>query len=1002
MKKKRKLCIRIVMFLSIVWCINTTLSTFVEAAEVWLPESPYWLDSLENEIPKENTFTPMWTNKSKIIGYSDGMFVNKEGQGKLFPYSGYIPFGTKKAEWIKISNVGYYNNSTINMKITIKTAKPSMNSLGSSMDSEFNNTVSIKSNFGSVYAHINVESAALTYEFFDDQDHPVNVSGHWVFKDAHSGNKYTINKSWVEKIYSVSRSYTEKNILRPVVIKVDENAGTITMGGTERRASLVGEKNSVQSQAVITYNNRSKIDFTVAETSSNPYIILGYTSDIDVVRKVEYPAPAGREKIVKSISKDSAIDQEFSQYLPYQSEKARTQELSWEIDAPIADSLVVGDWEVTNEEGTNSTALFSITTTNGKTTIKPKDKSQVALYGHYFYFKRKVSLSKTPIDETLLKERESGKYLDTKGTVTMHVDDKSDLKTTFKTNINFLATVTYHYLDQKINQPIPNLPDTIKTEMTSLLTHPYPLKEGGIVPGYAYLSASPTNVGDQVIKYSQEEVSFLYGKLTIQSKRAVAPLGMDTTTFTPTQLKNLIDSAKYGTNELTSYELGVVKAADTSVLTNDTVTSAMTIKLTTDLDGKHLETHFDVSVDVTWGNSIALGGSGTTIGESTLALSLHEDENQMPYIAGSYGNISVDRTTPLDGNNQSDTPYYQVTYLDMSKKASGINGATEVSNKPQAPTDVLLSASNQSTPFNMLAQFKQKTPGMNGRLSVHYDDVIGIYVTPQDQQALYMNNQGPSVPLKGLPNQKSIFYRITKTGFVPLYLDHLERKNVSITTKETESSESYNAHYDQAGIDQYFSIPSANHHYAKIVGNGFKTYPKQYLAVTEDAKGQVYVAEQLSEASNKYLKYPYELSFTGYGPDFNVEKPQTLDFGTPGIRAYRQEIKQANPEWQLKVLDNRLTKTSWEIQARVTQPLQATVGDTTKELKGAFIKLKDKGTKIPLNQTMQNIYITNRPEMNNLIQWKDLDGFYLSVPPSVMQKDLSYQTNVEFLLSVGP
>ncbi|MEI5992508.1 hypothetical protein [Candidatus Enterococcus mansonii] len=1002
MIKKRTISIYILTFLGFAVYVNTLFSTVVEAAEVWLPESPYWLDSLTNEIPKENTFTPMWTNESKIIAHSDGIFVDKEGKGKVYPIEGYIPFATKKAEWLKVSNVGQFNNSTINMKITIKTAKPAQDSYGRYIDDQLVNTVNIKNTLSTVFVDKSTGSATLTYEFFDNQDNPINVSGYWVFRNVIIGTRYQIAKNWIEKIYSISRSYVEDSVLRPIVIKVEDNKEQLLMRGTEKRESLIGSLNSPQSQAVMIYNNRNKIEFIISDTPDNPYVDIGYSFTNKIVPKIENQAPVGKEQIVKSVSKDSTINQTFSQYMPYQSVKNRTDDISWEIEAPTVDSLTFGDWQVTNESGIDSAALFSIKTVDGKTTIKPKDKSQEALYAHYFNFKRKINLPNVPIDQSLLKDREGGKYLDTTGTVTMNASGQPSLKTTFKTSINFLTTVTYRYLDQETNQPIPNLPDTIKTEIPGLLTHPYPLKKGGIIPEYAHVSVTPSNSADQLIQYSQEEVTFFYKKFEIKSKKASVPLGTDTTTFSQTKLKNLITYVKLGANELTGYELSTVKAADTSVITNDTVTSAMTLKLTTDLEGKQLETHFDVLVDVTFGNSIAIGGSGITIGESTLALTLHEDGNQNPYVTGSYGNISVDTTTPLDANNQEDVPYYQVTYLDMSKTASGIDGATEIYSQPQAAKDVFLNALNQSTPLDMLERFKQKTADSNGQLPVNYDDVIGIYVTPNNQQALYTNDQGPSVPLKGLPNQRTVFYRITKAGFIPLYLDHLERKNVSITTKETDSKESYSAHYKQAGIDQYFNIPANNDHYAKMVGNGFKMYPKLNLAVTEETKGKVYVAEQIGETSNKYLKYPYEISFTGYGPDFNIEKPQTLDFGTLGIRGYQQEIQQTNPKWQLKVLDNRLTKTSWEIQARVTQPFQAKDGEHTKELKGAVIKLKNKENTIPLNQTMQKIYTNNRLEMSNIIQWKDPDGFYLSVPPSVMQKDLSYQTNVEFLLSVGP
>ncbi|EOL43222.1 hypothetical protein [Enterococcus caccae] len=995
-----------VMFIGLVVYANTMLSSVAEAAEVWLPESTYWLDSMKNEIPKENTFAPMWSSKSEIIDHSDGVFVDKEGQGKYFPREGKIPFATKKEEWIKVSNIGYYNNSNINMKMTFKTSKPAQDDSGQSIDDQLVNIVGIKNYLGTIYIHKSAESAKLTFEFFDDQDKPINVSGYWSFKNLIRGTRFQINKNWVDKIYSVSRSFVEDGAIRPVIIKVEENNEYLLIRSTEKRQDLVNGIESLQSQAVMTYTNQNKIEFTVKTESDTPYIDFGYSYTNKILPKIEYPAPVGKEQTVKSITKDSVINQEFSQYLPYQSVKNRTKEIGWEIDAQTVDSLVPGDWKVTNETGTDSIALFSITTTNGKTTIKAKDKSQNELYGHYFYFERKIDFSKIPIDETLLKDQEGGKYLDTTGTVVLNTGDDSRLKTTFKTSINFLAKVNYHYLDQETTKPIPNLPDTVKTEMSGLITHSYPSLNEEIIPEYTYLSTTPTNSADQLIQYTQEDVSFLYGKLSIKSKKISVPLGMDTTKFSQNQLKDAVESIKLGENEITNYEISILKAADTSMITNDKRSSKMTLKIKSTLEGKLIETYFDVLVEVNWGNSVVLGGSGTNvnqnIGESTFALTLHEDSNQKPYLTGSYGNMTVDKDTPLDKNNEGDSPYYQVTYLDMNKKASGVENATEVYSQPLASTDVFLNASNQSTPFEMLEQFKQKVTESNGQLSVNYDDVIGIYVTPKLQQAMYTNDQGPLQPLKDLPNQQTVFYKITKSGFVPLNLDHLASKNVSIVSKETESKANYDAHYTKAGIEEYFNIPTNNAEYKKIIGQGFKTYPKLNLAVNEESTGHIYIAEQLSETNDKYLKYSYEVVFRGIGPDIQFEKIEALNFGTPEIKSQQQEIHQKNTEWQLNIRDNRLNKTAWEIQARITQPFQAKVGDTINELKGAMLKLKDNSKTIFLNQKMQKIYVKDSPETSNIIQWKGSDGMYLSVPPGKIKKDLSYQTEVEFLLSVGP
>ncbi|MFD2308205.1 hypothetical protein [Enterococcus termitis] len=481
--------------------------------------------------------------------------------------------------------------------------------------------------------------------------------------------------------------------------------------------------------------------------------------------------------------------------------------------------------------------------------------------------------------------------------------------------------------------------------------------------------------------------------LTAQPVAQSIPLGSDESYWKAANLKETVKDVMEGSNKVTDYTVTLVTSPTTDRITTDSI---MTVNVANAADLSQ-STDVEVPVNVTWGNSLALGGSGTTVngsGQSTLALTLHEDSNERPYLNSAYGNLPKANESTALASAAADDPFYQVTYLDMSGQATGQSNAKEVNDGPNAVNDVTIQGLGSQTPAQLVDQL-----GTNGKLSVNYGDVLKVYVK-QGQHALYTNNQGPAQPLADLPNNETIFVLVTKDGFKPLYFNQLTPKEVSIASESTATTELYDAHYNS--LAAYFTTSGSSSNYTQIKPNGFKTYPKLNLAVGESDNGRVLVAEPTSTTSNQYVTYAYDTTFVGTGPELQIVSPlSSLSFGSQTIKSQTQEIKRTDPNWGFTVLDSRQTKAAWVIQAKMSEPFK-TSDANSKQLKGAELKLKQASGTISLNSGYQTIYTKENPSASNNVTWSAEQGFFLQVPPGVIDKDAVYSTDVEFILTSAP
>lgn len=422
----------------------------------------------------------------------------------------------------------------------------------------------------------------------------------------------------------------------------------------------------------------------------------------------------------------------------------------------------------------------------------------------------------------------------------------------------------------------------------------------------------------------------------------------------------------------------------------------------------------EVPITVVWGNSLVLAeliSESQQIKETSLALTIHSDNNNQPYLTASYGKLSTDKEETALAN--TDELYYTIARYDLSEQLSGLENAKLVQNSREVDDEVLVAAYGDNTPKQMLETAKNAADSL---LKVNYGDVIRVYTKTNIVGVSYENEepgstferpygQGPFLTNAFLQVNDVEFWVVTPDGFIPMFQNQLQTKTVEIPRGATESHELYDSYYDS--ISTLFTIPvSANaQNYKYVVADGFVDYPKLDLDVGETSQGVVSVAQAslptAPENEQKYLKTNYEVSFQGADDSIQIISPiDDLSFGTATLKSYTQTIPRENVNWGFGVKDPRYRKQPWRVMARIEDGFSS--GED--ELKGAELLLvNDSNETITLNEGNQEIYDQETPELDNTVRWTEADkGFFLKVAPGNIKKNAAYTSTIHFEILETP
>lgn len=469
-------------------CANMSNLEVIEE-KPWVSEYSKWLNSMTNIIPKTNTFLLRETEDTEIVE-SVGLSRNPENTSKYI-YDSEEPNIPRS---IKFKNVGYYEGESINVRVTLT---PNFN------PKKENNYIGVK---GNLFLRIGLVAKIggkvdVRFEFFDQKDQPIALSGYWNFSNLNNLKTIAIPTEQIEHVYSVDRQHTP-----PIGINYTIEEQNLILSGQVSGTS----DTSADRQLSVTYSGQTDFSYSII-TNQNDGIYVVYPTEPIV--KVAIPDPQGIEQKVTEITplNEAELNYQFVQQIPYQTPTNRDQSMKWTLKSPtVIQALNAGAWVVKDEAGVDRTDLFTFDVDDlGNGTVTPTNLSENNLYNHYFLFQRKLLFSGNEVEDKNLVDKENGRYLDYAGNIDLTVANFPPVKTAFSTSINFASTIDYHYLMTGTQIPVPGS-ELQPKQVKSLITHQYPIKQSPLLEDYRLISQEPENIETAKVRYTKEQVAFNY------------------------------------------------------------------------------------------------------------------------------------------------------------------------------------------------------------------------------------------------------------------------------------------------------------------------------------------------------------------------------------------------------------------------------------------------------------------------------------------------------------
>lgn len=489
--------------------------------EKWLPDFPdRWKNSMTEPIPKQNAFVMMEMADTEIVDYDLPLVDGKPI--KAFSNETYqIHLDAGKTSWIKFKNVGFYNGKNIGVKVSVTPEKDN------------------KTNGMEKYAYIgytghyflnvavtkDMSSAEVQYDFFDSETgEPVNISSYWTIFNLNTAKTFTINLDEFDEVYSVDRQYEENDVAKPIEIKYEQTADSLTLMGTKEK---VENDQIIQGSATFTLKDTDHFKYKMTSTAENSYNNLQIAYDAQTEAFVEIPDPVGETQAFDTITADNYPDEtgniedplnyQFYQYVPYESKRNRGRAIEWTLPKEMNGSVIEnGEWVVKDEA--NQIVSDRFTFEDGK--MVPKDGQDESFYNHYYFFQKNLVIDdQKPIDETdlLAKDDQGRRYFDYTGEVILNTDGLAPVSSEIHSKINFAAEAEFEpvYRDEEDNDTIKPIPESsTQTERDLLITHNYQEVTPPAIDGYEYADESiPANYAELPVRYTQAEdnkVQLLY------------------------------------------------------------------------------------------------------------------------------------------------------------------------------------------------------------------------------------------------------------------------------------------------------------------------------------------------------------------------------------------------------------------------------------------------------------------------------------------------------------
>lgn len=487
-----------------------------------------------------------------------------------------------------------------------------------------------------------------------------------------------------------------------------------------------------------------------------------------------------------------------------------------------------------------------------------------------------------------------------------------------------------------------------------------------------------------VISYKGKEDRDFFGNLTIsvnvyEKKLTAEPasqttsLGSDITKF---DYSKFVTNVKLGDQSLSpdQYTVSLINNFSTETVGDEIAK----VKVISKSDASKI-VEVPVPVNVKWGNTIAISGIWVNSNNHRIvaALPFISDGKQVK-LKLLPGRGAESLTLPSYPNSNSEY-FSNVSFFKIDKDVNLINDDLVIQR---------FNLNSSNTPIEIQNSWNTSI----GELTMNFGDVIGVWHVSKTGE---MKDRPWSYLIENevfndyTEYNNITYYELTKNGYRPLHVNHLNVSNGSVPIYSNKQyMDTHVAEFIDLGIHDNVAI------------KGFVEYPD--TTSSGDKRAKILVEETLT--TGKKVQYEYEVTI-------NVE-PGTLTYTVPKTLTFKEFTKSKNEQiierkysgsLGLLIKDNRGSNKqgNWTLTAKASSDLKGIAPYLIyRNEKGVDSYLN--GSAVPVYTQDKQVSATEPLEVEVSNKWKSTDGILLKVPSKNNLASQEYSTTITWNLVEGP
>ncbi len=462
-------------------------------------------------------------------------------------------------------------------------------------------------------------------------------------------------------------------------------------------------------------------------------------------------------------------------------------------------------------------------------------------------------------------------------------------------------------------------------------------------------------------------------KLTAEPVSQTTTLGSD---ITKLDYSKFVTNVKLGDQLLSpdQYTVSLINNFST-VTVGDEIAK---VKVTSKSDASKI-IEVPVPIKVKWGNTIAISGIWVNSNNHRIVAAL-------PYISDGKqvklkllpGRGAESLTLPSYPNSNSEY-FSNVSFFKIDKDVNLINDDLAIQR---------FNLNSSNTPIEIQNSWNTSI----GELTMNVGDVIGVWHISKtgevkDRPWSYLIENEVFNDYTEYNNMT--YYELTKNGYRPLHVNHLNVSNGSVPVYSNKQyMDTHVAEFLDLGIHDSVTI------------KGFTEYPD--TTSSGDKRAKILVEETLT--TGKKVQYEYEVTINVEPGSLTYTVPKTLTF-KEFTKSKSEQIIERKYSGSLGLLikDNRGSNSqgNWTLTAKASSDLKGIAPYLIYRNENGNDSYLN-GSAVPVYTQEKQISATEPLEVEVSSKWKSTDGILLKIPSKNNLASQEYSTTITWNLVEGP